>query len=76
LYDTWVNITMPYGDRSNTERDMAELWPYLEVLVREGGFVVWDPQGPNVVDVAAGPDGERGGEQPQREPRRSPWRFW
>lgn len=61
IYDDWVGIDMPWG---GVEGDMVELWRYLEVLVREGGFVVFDPQGPNVVDVPAGPFGDGSDEVP------------
>jgi len=57
LYDSYVSIDMPAS--SGTEQDWEDVWQYLEVLVREGGYVVWDPQGPNVVDLEAGPFGDR-----------------
>jgi hypothetical protein len=76
LYDGWASMSMPFGRPEYAEADMAEMWRYLEVLVREGGFVVYDPQGANVVDVEAGPHGTLGIEKTQREPRRSWWRFW
>ena len=76
LMDTWASVNMPYGRDENADADMAELWRYLEVLAREGDFVVWDPQGPNVVDLAAGPDGEGGAEAKPKESKQSRWRFW
>ena len=56
LYDDYVSIDMPSA--AGTKEDWADVWRYLEVLVRQGGFVVWDPQGPNLVDLAAGPFGD------------------
>src|SRR5688572_532644 len=55
LYDSYISID---ASRVGTDEDWEDLWQYLEILVREGGFVVWDPQGPNVVDLAAGPSGD------------------
>jgi hypothetical protein len=55
LYDSYIDID---ASRVETEVDWEDLWRYLEILVREGGFVVWDGQGPNVVDLAAGPLGD------------------
>ena len=62
LYDDYVSIDLPSA--AGTEEDWADVWRYLEILVREGGFVVWDPQGPNLVDLAAGPFGD--GRRPAR----------
>jgi len=76
LMDTWASVNMPYGRDENADADMAELWRYLEVLAREGDFVVYDPQGPNVVDLAAGPDGDGGAEVKPKAEKRSRWRFW
>jgi hypothetical protein len=76
LHDTWASVEMPWGSRASRDRDLAELWRYLEVLAREGGFAVFDPQGPNVVDVAAGPDGRRGAPEPPNERRRPWWKLW
>jgi hypothetical protein len=76
IMDTWASIEMPYGRDEDADADMAELWRYLEVLARAGDFVVFDPQGPNVVHLAAGPDGEGGAESKPKEPKRSRWRIW
>ena len=64
VYDSFINID---ASRVETDVDWEDLWQYLEILVREGGFVVWDPQGPNVVDLAAGPSGDG-----KRKKRRKP----
>ena len=64
LYDSYVDID---ASRVSTDEDWEDLWQYLEILVREGGFVVWDPQGPNVVDLAAGPSGD-GTRTPRSKP--------
>src|SRR5688572_4242307 len=55
LYDTWIHISM---QSTGLDGDWEELWGYLEVLVREGGFVVFDPSAGDVVDVSAGPHGD------------------
>ena len=44
--------------RAGTDQDWKDVWRYLEILVSKGGFVVWDPQGPDLVDLAAGPFGD------------------
>jgi hypothetical protein len=56
LYDSFATLDM--ASVGGTDEDWEDVWRYLEVLVREGGFTVWDPQGPNVVDLAAGPHGD------------------
>ena len=68
LYDSYIDID---ASRVATDVDWEDLWRYLAILVREGGFVVWDGQGPNVVDLAAGPlgDGTRK-KRPRRAKRR------
>jgi hypothetical protein len=61
LYDSFVRIDMAAG---GTNEDWDDVWRYVDILVREGGFVVWDPQGPNVVD--------RPVQKPARRSRKSP----
>jgi hypothetical protein len=69
IHDSFVHLDMAAG---GTDEDWEDVWRYLEILVRDGGFVVWDPQGPNVVDLAAGPrgDGKRLA-RPKRAKRRT-----
>ena len=55
VYDTFA--TMELG-AAGTDEDWEDVWRYLEVMVREGGFVVWDPQAPGVMDLADGPFGD------------------
>ena len=59
LYDDYVSIEMPSA--AGTDQDWRDVGRYLEILVNAGGFVVWDPQGSEVVDPAAAPfgDGQR-----------------
>src|SRR5262245_4804033 len=65
IYDSLVTVEMaPSG---GTSEDWEDIWRYLEILVREGGFVIWDPQGEGVVDLSAGPFGDG-----KRKPRRKP----
>ena len=47
LYDSFVSIDMA---AAGTDEDWDDVWRYVDILVREGSFVVWDPQGPNIVD--------------------------
>ena len=69
LYDDYVSIDMP--SRAGTDQDWKDVWRYLEILVSKGGFVVWDPQAPDLVDVAAGPfgDGRRTEKSESAKPR-------
>lgn len=55
LYDDYVAVDMSAG---GTDEDWEDVWQYLEILVREGGFVVWDPQGSDLVDLERGPSGD------------------
>ena len=65
IYDSFVSVEM--SSSGGTSDDWEDVWRYLGILVREGGFVVWDPQGDGVVDIAAGPFGDG-----RRKPRRKP----
>ena len=56
LYDDYVSVDMPSA--AGTDQDWSDVWRYLEILVSKGGFVVWDPQGSGLVDLAAGPFGD------------------
>ena len=56
LYDDYISVDMP--SQAGTDEDWRDVWRYLEILVNKGGFVVWDPQAPGVVDLAGGPFGE------------------
>ena len=56
LYDDYISLEMQSS--AGTDEDWEDVWRYLEILVREGGFVVWDPQGSDLVDLAAGPFGD------------------
>lgn len=64
LYDDYVSVDIP--STAGTDQDWRDVWRYLEILVSKGGFVVWDPQGSGLVDLAAGPFGDgRRGERPE-----------
>jgi hypothetical protein len=62
LYDAYVDIEMAAG---GTDEDWEDVWRYVDILVREGGFVIWDPQGPNVVERP--PPKRARGEKKRRE---------
>ena len=64
LYNDYVSVDLPSA--SGTAEDWEDVWRYLEILVREGGFVVWDPQGEDLVDLANGPSGD--GQRKARPP--------
>ncbi len=55
LYDDYVSVDM---SSAGTDEDWEDVWRYLEILGREGRFVVWDPQAAGLVDLAAGPSGD------------------
>ena len=68
VYDTFA--TMELG-ATGTDEDWEDVWRYLEVMVRVGGFVVWDPQGEDVMELAAGPFGDgRRLERPKAEKKK------
>jgi hypothetical protein len=54
LFDDWASLSMPYGGTSDT--DESEMWAlllrYLDVFVSRG-YTIFDPQGPNILDVDA-----------------------
>ena len=56
LYDDYASVEIPSA--AGTDEDWKDVWRYLEILVRTGGFVVWDPEGSSLVDLAAGPFGD------------------
>jgi uncharacterized protein DUF4304 len=70
LYDDYVSIEMPSA--AGTDQDWRDVGRYLEILVNNGGFVVWDPQGSEVLDLAAAPfgDGKRSESPPSAKPPR------
>ena len=57
LYDDHVSVDLPSA--AGTDEDWQDVWRYLEILVREGGFAVWDPQGGDLVNLESGPFGDR-----------------
>ena len=56
IYDSFVSIDMAAG---GTDEDWNDIWRYVDILVREGGFVIWDPQAPEVVDRPVQKPGRR-----------------
>ena len=54
LYDDKVDITVPYWHQPETaESVFAEIWRYLEILVCNGNFAVYDPQLDRLLDLAS-----------------------
>jgi hypothetical protein len=64
VYDDYVSVDI---SAAGTDEDWEDVWRYLEIMVREGGFVVWDPQGSDLVDLTGGPFGAG-----KRKKRRQP----
>ena len=79
LHDDWVCLEMPHG---RDDSGLTTLLRYVGLLTRLGGFVAFDPQGPNVVDPAEyeGPRPPTPVGSPAVAPddkaMRPWWRFW
>lgn len=53
IFDASASITAPYWHRGNAAREVfREIWQYLEVLTREGGLWVYDPQLERILRLA------------------------
>lgn len=52
LFDDEVSLTVPYWHQGPAARRVfEEIWSYLEIIQREGGFFAYDPQIERVVDL-------------------------
>jgi len=53
LYDDTADITVPYWHQPpRASIVFEEMWRYLDILEREGGFAVYDPQLDRLLDLA------------------------
>ena len=52
LFDDEASVTVPYWHRGVAARRVfEEIWSYLEIIEREGGFFTYDPQIDRVLDL-------------------------
>jgi hypothetical protein len=78
LHDDWAMTDMPWGRPANGIDEMTALWRIARVLVREGGYACYDPQGPNmqpVEDDDPWTAAARTDPEPASAGKRW-WRFW
>lgn len=79
LHDAWASTEMPYGASPGGADDLAALRRIARVLVHQGGYVAYDPIGPQLLDVDdddAWVDPEPAPRDAPRAARRRWWRFW
>lgn len=54
LFDDEASVTVPYWHQGDAARQVfEEIWAYLEIIEREGGFFTYDPQIERVLDLRA-----------------------
>jgi hypothetical protein len=52
LFDDEASVTVPYWHQGPAARQVfEEIWSYLEIIEREGGFFTYDPQIERVLDL-------------------------
>ena len=91
LLDQTASVTVPYWHAgADAEPVFAEIWRYLELLEREGGFRTYDPQLARILDlgqdfgavveeylaVADRVQGTSAGRRSGAVARRPWWKFW
>ena len=79
LHDGWASTEMPYGASPGGADDLAALRRIARVLVHQGGYVAYDPIGPQLLDVDdddAWADPEAAPRDAPRTTRRPWWRLW
>jgi hypothetical protein len=48
-------VTVPYWHEGDKAEDtFREIWGYLEIISREGGYLIYDPQTDLIIDPASG----------------------
>lgn len=88
LFDDGASVTVAYWHGGEAASDaFREIWGYLEIVSRESGYLIYDPQTDRVVDLASGFEDalarysqvarafhkELGIRGPERRPW---WKFW
>ena len=88
LFDDEASVTVPYWHESDKATNtFREIWNYLEIINRETGFLIYDPQSDRLIDLSASFDGAlrcySGGLREIRDSlvggdakRRPWWKFW
>ena len=57
LFDDEASVTVPFWhEDEEAEGVFREIWSYLEIISREAGYLIYDPQTDRVLDAAAGID--------------------
>ena len=52
LFDDEASVTVPYWHKAGVARQVfEEIWSYLDIIEREGGFFTYDPQIEKVLDL-------------------------
>src|SRR2546421_82577 len=55
LFDDEASVTVPFwhkGDKA--AHTFREIWSYLEIISREAGYLIYDPQIDRISDASAG----------------------
>ncbi len=57
LFDDEASVTVPFWHEGNKAAEtFREIWSYLEIICREAGYLIYDPQVDRVFDASAGFD--------------------
>jgi hypothetical protein len=57
LFDDEASVTVPFWHEGDKAADtFREIWSYLEIISREAGYLIYDPQVDRVIDPSAGFD--------------------
>jgi hypothetical protein len=85
LFDDGAGLSIPYWHkRDEAERVLRQAWDYLDIICRECGYEVYDPQLGRVIDSNALDDvlwtyasmTERMNDKVGRAPKKPWWKFW
>ena len=85
LFDDRASVSVPHWHKGDAVRATFErLWALIEIICREGGFEVFDPQLDRVINVHSFDDVVRGyasvtarmDDRLGHTPRKPWWKFW
>jgi hypothetical protein len=88
LFEDEASVTVPFWHKGAKSADIfREIWSYLEIISREAGYLIYDPQIDRVSETSAGFDDTLAcytgivGQIPQKSPssrtaKKQWWRFW
>jgi hypothetical protein len=55
LFDDEASLTVPFWHKGDKARDtFREIWSYFEIISREAGYLIYDPQIDRVLDPSEG----------------------